>query len=159
MDITNRFSRSVAILAAVVTVSAVGIGWAAGRTSPGVEVQAEGSVPQVLSKLQKMVADNGMMVMGELHQGKVLEMTGIKVQSESIFVGSPTVGKKLFTADPAAGLVVPIRINIYQDADGRTVVSYIPPSRLLGQFENPTIDQIAEELDASLKMMTGMLAR
>lgn len=154
-----RSRPAITALALAATLSLSALAWAATHSSPGVEVEASGSVKEVLGRLQKMVGDNGMMVMGELHQGNVLAMTGLKVESESIFVGSPTVGKELFSADPAAGLVVPIRINIYARADGQTVVSYIPPSRLLGEFRNPKIDQIAANLDKTLQMLTGMLGR
>ena len=132
---------------------------AAQPTGPGVQIIAKGSVDETVSQLTKMVADGGMMVMGELHQGKVLAMTGLKVQSETLFVGSPTVGKKLFSAQPGAGLVVPVRINIYADAQGRTVVSYIPTSQQLSDFDNEAVDQIAKMLDGNLAKMMGMLGK
>ncbi len=132
---------------------------AAQPAGPGVQVIAKGSVDETVSQLTKMVADGGMMVMGELHQGKVLAMTGLKVQSETLFVGSPTVGKKLFSAQPGAGLVVPVRINIYADAQGRTVVSYVPPSQQLSEFGDEMVDQVAKMLDANLAKLTGMLGK
>ncbi len=116
-----------------------------------------GSVKDVVSTLSKMVAKNGMMIMGELHQGKVLEMTGLKVESESIFVGSPTMGKKLFSANPGVGQVVPVRINIFKGADGKTVVSYIPPSKILSDYNDPMLTKMANMLDGNLAKMTGML--
>ncbi|MFO7767639.1 MAG: hypothetical protein R6W82_01575 [bacterium] len=58
------------MLTVAITLSLAGLGWAFARSSPGVEVQADGSVQEVLNRLQKMVADNGMMVMGELHQAR-----------------------------------------------------------------------------------------
>lgn len=128
-------------------------------TDLSVAVKTSGSVDQTLAALKKMVADNGMMVMGELHQGKVLEMTGLKVKSETIFVGSPNVGKKLFSLEPGAGLVVPIRINIYADGHGQTYVRYIPPSQTLGGFDNPMVNEIAKMLDGKLHSMTGMLPK
>ena len=117
----------------------------------------KGSVDDVLKMITKMVADNGMMVMGELHQGKVLAMTGLKVKSESIFVGSPSLGKKLFTAEPGVGQIVPIRINIFENAEGQTVVSYITPSSLLAGFDNPELDKMAAMLDQKLGGMVGMI--
>lgn len=159
MSDKKRLASAIAAFAVVATVFLTGPAWAAPHSSPGVEVQVPGTVADVLGKLRKMVADNGMMVMGELHQGKVLSMTGLKVSSETVFVGNPNVGKKLFSADPAAGLVVPIRINIYATAGGQTVVSYIPPSKLLAAFHNPTIDQGAKMLDEKLGNLTGMLAK
>lgn len=122
-----------------------------------VRTVAKGSVDQVLGGLKKMVADNGMMVMGELHQGKVLEMTGLKVKSESIFVGNPNIGKKLFEIEPGAGVVLPVRVNIYENAEGRTVVAYIPPSRQLAGFDNPMLDKAAAMLDETLAGMVGMV--
>lgn len=149
------------IVAAVIVVAGVlgaaGAAAAAQPVGPGVQVIAKGSVDDVVGKLKKMVADGGMMVMGELHQGKVLSMTGLKVQSETLFVGSPTVGKDLFSAQPGAGLVVPVRINIYADAQGRTVVSYVPPSQQLSGFGDDAVDQIAKMLDDNLAKMVGML--
>jgi uncharacterized protein (DUF302 family) len=126
-------------------------------TGPGVAVKVRGTVDQTVAGLKKMVADNGMMVMGELHQGKVLEMTGLKVKSETLFVGNPNVGKQLFSQEPGAGLVLPIRINVYQDARGQTYVRYIPPSHELGGFGNPQVTQIAKMLDGKLQNMTAML--
>ncbi len=152
--------RSLIVLTLMATaILAAGPIAAAGQDGPGVHVAVTGSLPATLAHLKKMVAGNGMMIMGELHQGKVLSMTGLSVQSESVFVGNPTVGKKLFSANPGAGLVVPIRINLYVDREGRTIVSYIPPSQLLGAFHNPTIDMIAQKLDTKLGMMVTMLAR
>lgn len=122
-----------------------------------VQVQAPGSVEQVVAKLKKLVGQNGMMVMGNLDQGKVLSMTGLHVQSETLFVGNPQVGKKLFSADPGVGLVVPVRVNVYQNAEGRTVVSYLPPSVLLKDYGSPAIDKVAEMLDTKLHKMVTML--
>lgn len=119
----------------------------------------KGSVDQTVAALQKMVADNGMMVMGELHQGKVLEMTGLKVKSETIFVGNPNVGKQLFEIEHGAGLVLPVRVNIFENADGKTVVVYIPPSKELAGFGNPMLDKAAVMLDEKLSAMVGMLGK
>ncbi|MDE3173816.1 MAG: DUF302 domain-containing protein [Gemmatimonadota bacterium] len=145
-------------LAAALLVAAAPASAAAQAGEPTVvQVKAKGSVPQVLDQLKKMIASNGMMVMGELHQGKVIAMTGLKVESETIFVGNPNVGKELFGADPGVGIAVPVRINVYQDTQGHTVVSYVPPSELLKSFHNAKVDQVAQMLDGKLHNLTGML--
>ena len=90
-------------LATLVLAGMAALSGAAHAAGPGVRVQVRGSVDDVLGKIKKMVADSGMMVMGELHQGKVLAMTGISVQSETVFVGNPTVGKDVFSEEPGAG--------------------------------------------------------
>jgi len=129
------------------------------HASPGVETIVNGSVDDAVAKLTKMISGNGMMLMGELHQGKVLKMTGLKVQSETVFVGNPDIGKKLFSLDRSAGLVVPFRINIYENEAGKTVVTYIKPSTVLGQYHNPKIDMIAKMLDGKFEGLTKMMEK
>ncbi len=122
-----------------------------------VQVKASGSVSDVVDRLKGMVHKNGMMVMGELHQGRVMSMVGLSIESESIFVGNATVGKKLFGANPGAGIAVPVRINVYKAANGSTMVAYVPPSRVLSVYHNRKINKVASMLDGKLKKMTGML--
>jgi len=132
------------------------------QTAEGLKINqtvVKGSVDDGLKMITKMVADAGMMVMGELHQGKILEMTGLKVKSESIFVGNPTMGKKLFSVEPGAGQIIPVRINIYENAEGQTVVSHITPSTLLAGFNNPELDKMAGILDEKLGGMVGMIGK
>lgn len=154
-----NWKRGVLALLLTVTTMGIAVGAKAAPAGPGVQVTVKGSVDQALAQLKKTVADNGMMVMGELHQGKVLAMTGLRTQSETVFVGNPTVGKKLFSAEPGAGLVVPVRINLYADADGNTILSYIPPSQELGAFDNAEVTGVAKMLDQKLHMMAQMLAQ
>ena len=148
-------------LFATVVAVALSLGGAVVATNkePIIQVKAPGSVEDVLDRMKKMVASNGMMVMGELHQGKVLEMTGLRVKSETVFVGSPTEGKQLFSADPAAGIAVPLRINVYEDVHGNTIVSYVPPSHLLDKLGNPKVNKIAKMLDEKLQNLVGMLGQ
>ncbi len=145
-----------AAVAAVLVLS--GSAFAANK-GPVVQVRVRGSVDEVLDRLKKTVASGGMMVMGELHQGKGLEMTGLRVKSETVFVGNPTVGKDVFAADPGAGVVLPVRINVFDDGHGNTIVSYVPPSHLLSEFGNPKVTEIARMLDGKLQNLVGMLGQ
>jgi uncharacterized protein (DUF302 family) len=156
---SQRKRSSGVALAVLAFAGMIALSGAAQAASPGVKVKANGSVEQVLASLKKMVADNGMMVMGELHQGKVLAMTGLKVESETVFVGNPTVGKELFTEEPGAGLVVPIRVNVYADAQGSTWVSYIPPSEQLDGYQNAKVSEVAAMLDGKLHDLVQMLGK
>lgn len=131
----------------------------ADAAGPGVQTVVNGSVDDALASLTKMVADNGMMVMGELHQGQVLAMTGLKVKSETVFVGNPNIGKQLFGLNPGAGLAVPVRVNIYEDAQGRTIFAYVPLSQQLAGLNDPKVDKIAGRVDGKLAKMAEMLAK
>jgi len=124
-----------------------------------VSVQSKLSFDKTESQIRQLVAKNGMMVLSELNQGKVLSMTGISVKAVSLFVGNPNIGNKLFTANHGVGLVVPVRVNIYEGKDGKTYVNYVKPSFDLSSFKNKKINMIAEKLDKKLSMLTGMIAK
>ena len=124
-----------------------------------VEVVAKGTFDQTVDQLKKMVAKEGMMVLSELNQGKILAMTGLKIKAVSLFIGNPKVGKKLFNANPGVGLALPIRVYIFQDGKGKTIVSYMKPSQQLEQFNNKQVDMVAKKLDQKLEMLTQMLAK
>lgn len=108
---------------------------------------------QTVSSVKSATSQNGLMVMGNLNQGHVLSMTGLRLQGQAFFVGNPNMGKKLFSADHAVGLFVPVRIFVYQAKNGHTYVSYEKPSAGLGQLNNQKVSMMAKMLDMKLHMV------
>jgi uncharacterized protein (DUF302 family) len=121
-------------------------------------VQSKAAFDQTVKNLRQLVSKNGMMVLSELNQGNVLSMTGLKLNAVSLFVGNPNIGKKLFTADRGVGIVVPVRVNVYENTNGKTYVSYFKPSAQLAGFNNENIRKIAKMLDEKLAKLTDMLS-
>lgn len=116
-----------------------------------VKVQSQHDFDQTISQVQSAISQNGLMVMSNLNQGKILSMTGLHLKAESFFVGNPNMGKKLFTADSAVGLFVPVRIFVYEDPDGHVYVSYEKPSAMLGQLNNSKVTMAAQMLDQKIQ--------
>ncbi|HWK08886.1 MAG TPA: DUF302 domain-containing protein [Vicinamibacterales bacterium] len=146
--------------ALAVTVLALARGaFAADAADARVKVTSSKSFEQVSGALQSLVAKNGMMVMAQVDQGKMLSMTGLQLKATLFLVGNPTVGKQLFEQDHAVGLYVPLRISVYSDGDGKTYVEYDKPSVLLGQFKNEKIAMIAQMLDEKVSGLATMAAQ
>lgn len=159
MNITSSFRNIV--LGAVVSVATLGLGFAASNTSfsgDRVTVSSDKSFEDVTSAVKSLVAKNGMMVMAEVNQGKMLSMTGLRLKATLFVVGNPTVGKQLFEQDHSVGLYVPLRLFVYTDASGKTFVSYDRPSALLAQFQNEKIGMVAQMLDQKLDGLATMAA-
>ena len=113
---------------------------------------------EVTKAVKSLVAKNGMMIMAEVDQGRMLSMTGLNLKATLYIVGNPVVGKQLFEQDHAVGLYVPVRIFVYSDASGKTSVSYDKPSTLLSQFQNSKVNMVAEMLDQKLEGLANMAA-
>ena len=58
---------------------------------------------------------------------------------------------RLLAADAAAGFEAPIRIYVYENADGTATVSYIAPSVVFAPYQNAEVQAVAKELDAIFK--------
>jgi len=152
--------RSFAVMAALI----FGILMNTGQTLQAqdtelVTVQSGKDFDQTVETLRKLVSKNDMMVMSEINQGKILSMTGLQLNATSLFIGNPTIGKKLFSADRGAGVAVPVRVNIYQNQDGTTYINYVKPSQQLAPFKNDAVSTIGQMLDNKLGKLTSMLAK
>lgn len=132
---------------------------AIGQAASVVNVATHQSFNSTVANLKKAVSSNGMMVMGTINQGKMLSMTGIKLKSESLFVGSPMMAKKLFSSEPGAGVAVPVRVTIYVAGNGKTYASYTPPSELLEGTGNKMAVKMGKMLDQKIGMLVKELGQ
>lgn len=160
MKSTNlkRASKITVIILCTVLFSAFATTKIQAQTVEPVTVKSSMGFQATISALRKAISGGGMMVLSELNQGKILSMAGLSINAESLFIGNPNVGKKAFSADPAAGVVIPVRINIYEE-NGSTYVNYFKPSDLFSSFKSNEVKMIGKMMDKKLKMMTGMLAK
>jgi uncharacterized protein (DUF302 family) len=149
------------ILAAVLSIGTVGLSFAGDASFSGnrVTVDSNKSFDDVSKAVKSLVAKNGMMVMAEVNQGKMLSMTGLTLNATLFLVGNPTVGKQLFEQDHGVGIYVPLRVFVYTDPSGKTHVSYDKPSTLLSQFQNEKIGMVAQMLDQKLEGLANMAAQ
>ncbi len=122
-----------------------------------VTVKSSMNFEGTISAIKKAVSGGGMMVLSELNQGKVLSMTGLRINAHSFFIGNPNVGKMAFSADPSVGLVIPVRVNVYEE-NGATYVNYFNPSDLFSSFKNPQVQMLGKKLDSKLAMMMKMIS-
>ncbi len=124
-----------------------------------VTISSNKSFEQVSDAIKSLVAKNGMMVMAEVNQGKMLSMTGLSLNATLYLVGNPTVGKQLFEQNHEVGLYVPLRVFVYSGKDGKTYIAYDKPSTLLAQFHNEKLSTIAQMLDQKLEGLATMAAQ
>lgn len=154
----RRYFLSKWMSALLFLVFAAGVSLPASAQGRGVTVASHASFQQTVSQLKSAVAHGGMMVMATVNQGRMLSMTGLRLQATLFLVGNPTVGKMIFGQDPAVGLYVPFRVYVYEK-DGTTYLTYDKPSALLRPFGNARIDKTAAMLDGKLRGLVAMAAK
>ena len=157
----KKITRYFAMFLALLVISAIGpqllaAGSSSSYSGDRVVFESKKSFDQVNSALESLVAKNGMMIMAQVDQGKMLTMTGLKLNAKLYLIGNPTVGKQLFEQDHGVGLYVPLRVFVFTDAKGKTHVSYDKASAQLGQFENEKVKMVAQMLDQKLENLASM---
>ena len=133
----------------------------AGKSFTGerVTVDSGKSFDQVVDSVKSLVAKNGMMVMAEVDQGRMLSMTGLSLKATLFLVGNPTIGKQLFEQNHAVGLYIPLRLFVFADDHGKTHVAYDKPAALLSQFQSEKLSMIGQMLDQKLEDLATMAAQ
>jgi len=87
----------------------------------------------------------------ERDHGALLQSFNGRRNAIQFEIGNPTTAARITSHCLAAGVYAPLRIMLFEDRQGRTVVLYNRPSSLFGQFGDENVNAIARELDAHLE--------
>ena len=115
--------------------------------APWSEVQAE---------VAKMSGPHGLMVLLQADQGDVASLAGRALHCRLYLVGNPVIATGIINKDIRAGMLVPFRVQIYEEG-GRGVLSYDLPSSFLGSLKNPALDDVGIDLDRKIAAVVQAL--
>ncbi len=73
-------------------------------------------------------------------------------------IGNASIARHIVGRHPEAGLYVPLRIAVYENAAGTGELAYDLPSSLLAQFGDEGTGAIARDLDAKLEKLAAAAA-
>lgn len=119
---TSRIKSILAGTVLLVTMTGAALADAANGV---VTVKSDYSVSETVSRIKKDVAKKGIMFFGVIDQAKLGKAAGVDVRpSRLVMFGNPALGTTFLTANQTAGLDWPVRVLVYQDADGGVYASY-----------------------------------
>lgn len=82
---------------------------------------------------------------------------GLSVPADQILeVFRPDFAIRVWQAEKAAGIDIPLRIHLYE-ADGRTVVAFRSAKEVFAPYANPALDALAAEIDPVFAGILGVL--
>ena len=134
--------------------TALAIGLAGGAMAGDLVTVASGkSVADTMDALQAAVEGAGATVFARVDHAKGAESVGMEIGANQVLIfGNPKLGTPAMVDAPSAGLFLPLKVQVYEGADGATVIAYEDPASVLGPLGAPA--------DAEyLKMMTGALGK
>ncbi len=125
------------------------------------KLRAEGSVPQTVKALEAAVAGGGARVFARVnHAGGAMDAGMDLAPAQLLIFGNPKMGTPVMQDDPLAGLYLPMRVLVYEDAEGQTWLAYETPEAMLSGLdgipaEAGYLDKMAGALDKLTRKAAG----
>lgn len=117
---------------------------------------------RVAEALERAVGEEKMALVCHANAQRGAAARGVTIRGNQVMmVFRNDFAVRLLAADPAAGFEAPIRIYVYENADGTATVSYIPPSAVFASYRHPEVQAVARELDGIFERIVerGVAAR
>lgn len=88
-------------------------------------VKSRYSVAETVARIKRDVGKKGIKLFGVIDQAALGNAAGNEVPpSRLVMFGNPALGTTFITANPTAGLDWPVRVLVYQAADGSVYAAY-----------------------------------
>lgn len=115
--------------------------------------EAKFPVAETADRLAKALEEKGIKVAARVDHAAGAKAAGMELSPTVVLMfGNPKLGTPLMQADPRAGLDLPMRVLVWQDKAGKTMVGYAAPSGLAQRY-----DLKGEAVAQSLKAMEQAL--
>jgi uncharacterized protein (DUF302 family) len=92
-----------------------------------------------------------LMVFSVFDHGAALNMVGARTNAKQYLIGNPLTAIQMSQHDIRAALYAPLRVLVYEQREGHTIVEYDQPSSQFGQFGLTDVTQVAMTLDVKLE--------
>ena len=120
-------------------------------TGFAVLVASTKSAEEFESQVKSRESTSGFMRFLTVDHGSWMARVGLKAKARMYTIGNPLIARTMLEHDIAAGLNVPVRLMIYEDAASRTTrLVYDLPSSLMSGLKNEKVTAAAKKLDAKL---------
>ncbi len=123
-----------------------------------VRVEATGTVAEAADRLEAAVTQAGARVFARVdHGGGAASVDMELADAELLVFGNPMLGTPALQADLRAGLVLPLRVLVYDDG-GQTVLLYENPADMFAEFDVPADAEVVQRMTGALGNLTGAAA-
>ena len=90
------------------------------------------SVAQTMERLESLLKERGVMIFARIDFSGDAARAGLTLREEQMLIfGNPKAGTPLMQSVPAAGLDLPLKALVWEDAEGHTQIAYNDPHYII----------------------------
>ncbi len=105
------------------------------RADDLITVKSAKPVKETLDRLQKLVSDEGFIIVGRVPHSDAAKGAGLTLRpTELMIFGEPQSGTPLMVCDQRAGIDVPLRALAWQDQAGQVWLGMVDPQALKKRY-------------------------
>lgn len=154
----NGFSRGLSAFVAAFALAAFSIPTVAAEHR--VEKVSGGGFARTVERLETAIKKRGMMVVATLDHQNMLRVVGASIRgSKALEFAKPDMMKGILPNDPAVGLEMPLKIYVYERADGKAVLSYYKPSGGFSGYGKEGLTKAGQMMDMMLAEIVAEAAK
>jgi len=124
----RKFCSAVLLAAGLILSAAAAQAGGVGQTTADdglVRVKSAYPLDETIARLERDIADKKLMFFGLIDQSKLAADAGIALRPSSLLVfGNPALGSQFMTSNPASGIDWPVRLLVFEDAQGQVWAVY-----------------------------------
>ncbi|CUU68644.1 DUF302 domain-containing protein [Campylobacter hyointestinalis] len=107
------------------------------------------SVDETALKLQNIIKDKGLKIFGMFEHSKLAKEVNLQMNDTVVVAfGAPKAGTPLMQCEPGIALELPLKMLIYKNSDGNTIVAYDDIKNIAKRY-NANCDEVVNKLSAA----------
>ena len=113
------------------------------------------SVSETIGGLESAVSDAGATVFARVDHAAGAESVGKSIPDATLLIfGNPALGTLAMEDDIRAGLMLPLRVLAYADADGKTQMTWTPAEDLVAGLDIAPDAEVIARINGALAALT-----
>jgi uncharacterized protein (DUF302 family) len=114
------------------------------------------SVATTVDRIESVAKEKGMTIFARIDHAAGAEKIGMKMPPSQVLIfGNPKGGTPLMLASPGTALDLPLRVAVWEDAQGKVWVSYNTVSYIKERHAISGKDELVKTLDGVLDGITN----
>jgi uncharacterized protein (DUF302 family) len=112
-------------------------------------------VATTLDRLENIVKEKGITVMARVDHAKNAQGVGMELRPTQLLIfGNPKLGTALMQADQRIGLDLPMKVLVWEDADGVVWLAYVDPKEVAERYGIDEDHEVVKKLQKALDAFT-----
>lgn len=145
---------------AIAAVATAALFSASGAQADFDRVPAQGSVEAVTNRLAAAVEGAGARVFARVDHAAGAAEAGMELRPAQLLVfGNPKLGTPAMQDDPRAGLMLPLRVLVYEDEDGQVWLTYEEVEEMFDDLDIDDDADYVERMEDALENLTDKAAK